>query len=234
MNIRGITRDGHAYTVDDNRHGSEFDFWDVFERRTWEPEVEGVLNRFLTPQNTFLDLGAWVGPITMLAAPRCRQVHAVEPDPVAAHDLRTNLVLSDITNVTVHECALADRAGTIRIGPVHGGVLGDSMTTVWTAPKSSVKVQATTLGILILENGIHDLGLIKMDVEGAEETILPAVASLLQYIRVPLLLSTHAALSPEPSAYLDVMSTVLGTFDVEVIDGDMKDLAVLLVMPRDL
>jgi FkbM family methyltransferase len=226
-NIRTITRNGHDYTIDDTRHGT-FDYWSVFANGSWEPRTEEILDRFLTPDTTFLDIGAWCGPITMIAADRCQHVYAVEPDPVAVADLRRNLALSSINNVTVCECAIAERSGHVEIGPVLDGLLGDSMTTVW-SHTDKLRVPAVSLYVLLVEQDIKDLALIKLDVEGAEETILPAITSFLEYTHVPLLLSTHAALAPEPTAYLDTIRAALEPFHTEVIDGSLKDLGVLLV-----
>ena len=51
-------------------------FWDRVEAGTWEPGTLAALAPHLGPETTFLDLGAWVGPLTLLAASRGARVLA--------------------------------------------------------------------------------------------------------------------------------------------------------------
>ncbi len=62
------------------RYGS---FWATFAVGTFELATVSVLEAELGPGRRFLDIGAWIGPFTVLAAALGAQVTAFEPDPVA-------------------------------------------------------------------------------------------------------------------------------------------------------
>ena len=76
----------------------------------------------VAPGDVFFDLGAYVGPFTLLAArlvgPEGRVV-AFEPDPRARAVLERNLAANGVANVTVVPCAVGDRHGKVRF--VAGG-----------------------------------------------------------------------------------------------------------------
>lgn len=232
MNERVVTRNGHTYRVDDIQTSQGYDFWTVFENRTWEPELDDVLNRFLHPGGSLLDIGAWIGPITLMAAPRCRHVYAVEPDPVAIQQLRSNLDLSNVTNVTVHEGAIGSTDNGLTVGPVAHGFLGDSMTTIWTNAPDAITVRSSTLETMIRTNAISDVCLVKIDVEGAEQEFLPQAAPTLQKLGVPVLLSLHTMLAPNPGLYRQTIDYALRGFDTTLLAGTPDVLGVLLAVPR--
>jgi FkbM family methyltransferase len=232
MNKRLVTRNGHTYQVDDVQTSEGYDFWTVFENRSWEPELDEVLNQFLKPTGSLLDIGAWIGPITLMAAPLCRHVYAVEPDPVAAQYLRTNLALSHVTNVTVHEWAIGSSDNGLVVGPTKLGNLGDSMTTIWTTSADAITVRSTTMETLIKAGSITDVCLVKIDVEGAEQEFLSQAAPVLHSLGAPILLSLHTMLAPDPTQYLRTINYALSEFDTTIIAGTVDALGVLLAVPR--
>lgn len=232
MTKRVVTRNNHTFKIENSPITQDYDFWTVFENRTWEPELDDVLNRFLRPNNSLIDIGAWIGPITLMAAPLCRHVYAIEPDPVAAANLRANLKASDAINVTVHQCAIGPSNNSITLGPTAQGTLGDSMTTIWTTSDAAITVPAWTLETIVTANEITDAGLIKIDVEGAEQQFLPQAAPALHRIGAPVLLSLHTMLAPDPTRYLQTINHALREFDTTLIAGTTDALGVLLAIPR--
>lgn len=102
------------------RYGS---FWATFAAGTFEPATVSVLEAELGPGRRFLDIGAWIGPFTLLANALGAQVTAFEPDPVAVAALRNNLALnaSLAERVEVRPVAVAASAGSVRLD---GGTLG--------------------------------------------------------------------------------------------------------------
>jgi hypothetical protein len=64
-----------------------------------EPEVASFLIRFLSPNMTFIDVGAHIGEYVLLAASIVGQggsVHAFEPDPRNYRLLETNVYLNKL------------------------------------------------------------------------------------------------------------------------------------------
>jgi predicted nicotinamide N-methyase len=76
-----------AIQVDDDQPT----FWDRVEAGAWEPGTLLALQPLLGPGVLFLDIGAWVGPLSLFAAGMGARVIAVEADPRAEVQLRRNL-----------------------------------------------------------------------------------------------------------------------------------------------
>jgi FkbM family methyltransferase len=166
---------GREFQVDDAPDYK--DFWGWVRNGRWEQYTFSLLDRYLTPQTTYLDLGAWIGPVVLYAAPLAGRAIAVEPDPVAFQALQRNIALNACVVETLQE-AVCGHNGVIELGSAwlgasttrsnpHGGggigawVEGQSFTT--TCSKLSTLVER-----LHIEGPLF----IKMDVEGAEEQIL--------------------------------------------------------------
>jgi FkbM family methyltransferase len=168
-------------------------FWDRWADGRWEPETKQTIERFVDG-GTFVDIGAWVGPTALWAAPLASRVIAVEADPTALAMLAKNV--DGLTNVDIVAVAIADYDGTTTIG-----VGGDSMSRTGEGDHA---VQCMTLPTLWAKHAITDVDLIKIDVEGAEAQFFPGVVDFLADIGAPVLLSTH------PWDPLDVVSVTPG------------------------
>lgn len=229
---RTVIRNGRAYQVADPAPDDTWDFWAAFADATWEPELDDVLAEHLTPGSTFLDIGAWVGPVTLMAADLCSRVVAMEPDPVAFARLSAAVdAYRGPCRITIEHEALSDHDGTLQLGRKPNGWFGDSMTSVLYGV-DAMTVPAVTLDTVLSRRAVRDVGLVKMDIEGGEETVLPAASATLRALGAPLLLSTHAMLVPDPGAYLATLDAALSGWDITVVSGTPSVLATLLAVPR--
>lgn len=147
------------------------DFWGWVAQGKYDSEWE-LLERFLRPEDTFLDLGAWVGSHSLFASTITKRVVAVEPDPVAFRILQRNVGDSDIA---VCRHAVTGHTGFIELG---SGYLGASTTRAnpeagngigpW-EPGNLFEIECTTLREFA--ERLPDPLFIKIDVEGSEEQI---------------------------------------------------------------
>lgn len=232
---RAVTRDGRTYHVrDEYPHRAEdpsiedWDFWSVFESRGWEPELEDVLSRYLTTGSTFVDIGAWIGPVSLIASEFHGSVHAIEPDPVAMERLTENT--RTVGNITRHQVAISDRDGPVLIGRRADRRFGDSMTsTIFQG--DAVSVRGVTLETFVRDQDLTHIGLIKMDIEGGEQAALAECHPFLRRLGVPLLLSLHAPIVPNPTAYLQSIRESLVGFNTTLISGAWNGLSTVLVEP---
>ena len=76
-----------------------------------------VFERFLRPGTRYVDLGAWIGPTVLLAAPSVARVVCVEPDPVAYAALTGNLSLNAgaTTKTAAFQVAAGPLDGTVTL-----------------------------------------------------------------------------------------------------------------------
>ncbi|WP_188610502.1 FkbM family methyltransferase [Chelatococcus reniformis] len=182
---------GHAIVVDDDQPT----FWDKVEQGRWEPGTIAVLADSVGPHTTFLDLGAWVGPTTLIAAAAGARCIAVEADPSALAQLRRNLAANAALpgRVTVVDRAVSAAPGLVRLGARRKP--GDSMSSVLLTGSATTwdSEAITPADLAVLVGSAPDL-FIKIDIEGGEFGLAPALAPLLAGPRVSVLLSLHPSI----------------------------------------
>jgi FkbM family methyltransferase len=124
----------------------------------------------------FVDGGANIGIFTLVAAAKVGstgKVLACEPAPQSAAMLRQNVELNDFSWVEVKQAALAERAGHQPFTVFGGDASGFSSF----APESVAGAQVCTVELLTIDDLVaaperSRLGLVKLDVEGAELRVL--------------------------------------------------------------
>jgi len=140
----------------------------------------------LKPGSLFVDIGAWIGPVTLWALELEAKVIAIEPDPVALEELKKQVAGKG--EVEIWEGACAPFNGELGLVPYL--CLGDSMTRV--GPGAGVP--CWTLEHIL---GGRVPALVKMDIEGYEMELLPTVAPFLGKLGVSMLVSWHSSLPPK-------------------------------------
>jgi FkbM family methyltransferase len=171
------------------------EFWHRWKRGRWEPETHDLLRAVLTPGDWFVDIGAWIGPVSLWALDLGAKVIAIEPDPVALVELHRRLP----AEAEIWEGAVATHSGTVTIQP-HSSQFGDSMTKVC---DDGLTVDCWTLPDIL---GGRRPSLAVMDVEGYELTLLPTVAPYLASLGTVLQVALHTEL-PDPE-WFDGYGTV--------------------------
>lgn len=166
-------------------------FWRKASAGNWEPETFQVLDKHLSPDRDYIDIGAWAGATVLYASRRARHVWCFEPDPVAFRYLNWNLQLNDIRNVSAFGVALWHSTGVMRMSSL-GGEAGDSMTSVLGDTAAGTDVVSLGWDQFRQAVELNDVSLVKMDVEGAEFALTPVLQPWLREVLPALYLSTHA------------------------------------------
>ena len=197
---RMVTRDGVSFAV---RQGDHYDwFWKRVHAGEWEPQTFQVLRKYLNPEETMLDIGAWIGPTVLFGAMFAGEVIAVEPDPVAHAELMANLALNPkaSANTTVVNACLAPETGRVRLyagGFHHSGesAFGDSMSSLYASggagSLAQVEVEALSIADLESQHDFSRLGFVKMDIEGGEYLLLTTMGDFFRRYRPTLFISFH-------------------------------------------
>jgi len=123
----------------------------------------------LEPGAVVLDFGGFEGSWTeqVLAAQPQARVHVFEPHPGFAEKLRQRF--ADRPTVTVHACALGREAGTLQLSDA-----GDASSAVADHSRSfAAPVKAAR--DFFAETGIAQVQLAKINIEGGEYELLPAL-----------------------------------------------------------
>ena len=86
INLKGLN-----FLVDPTNYQ---EFWNNFLK--WEKNDLQFVTEIGEENKIFIDVGAWIGPYTLLAAKLGMKVYAFEPDKVAFEELKKNIQLNFI------------------------------------------------------------------------------------------------------------------------------------------
>lgn len=167
----------------------------LYKSRSFEPDLKAVRKLVLgldMRNKSFADVGANAGHWTVALARLFEKTVAFEPNEAIRPRLIKNLNLNSLSNVEVSQLALADENGEvtffIRESLDNSGALNDGLGTI-TQRKGYVRetkiVPAAKLDSI--SQGL-DFGLIKIDVEGAENLVLTGAKQTLSRCR-PIVVS---------------------------------------------
>jgi len=167
-------------------------FWKLLEAGLWELNCIKYICDTVKKPCTILDVGAWVGPYTLLFSKLMGDsgnIYAFEPDPEAFDELRANVQRNALSNVHLEKLCIADSEGraNLRVGQESSlsSILGDR--------GKEIPVQTITLDKYCQENGILP-DAIKIDVEGAERLVIEGSRTIIRRHSPWVLLEFHAAL----------------------------------------
>lgn len=194
---RALSLRGRGLVVTDDKPT----FWDKAAAGAWEPELLDALERTVRPGDVMLDIGAWVGPTGLFAALLGASVVCVEADPRAVELLRGNIAANAALarRMQVIARAASPHQGPLRLGAPRKP--GDSMSSALHADLANAweveTVQPDSLIATALSAGKGSL-VIKIDIEGGEYELLPALAPLLPRDRTRALIAAfHPSLLRE-------------------------------------
>lgn len=213
-----FTRQGREFWVVDDPQTRAWNFWeDQFASEAWEPETLRVIEETLKPEHTYIDLGAWVGPTSLWAAEFCKQVFAVEPDPEAYSVLLRNCCGPSyrIVNAAVSR----DRGGALL---KTRGAWGDSMSTIVGGIGGSVDeipVATVTFDDVVSMVDVTTVGLVKIDIEGAEGEVIPSAARTLKALHCPIILALHKPWLADPDGLLSLINDLFVITVLEAHDS---------------
>lgn len=192
MNTRLRTVAGASFTVADDKDG----FWDKAESGAWEPETLASVHALARPGTLFIDIGGWIGPITLTAAALGADVLAFEPDPRAFELISANVAANPAlaSRIRLHHAAVSPTPGRIRLGSPRKP--GDSMGSILAADSGVALWEADAIlpADIAAMAGDAERIVLKMDVEGAEYQLLPHLAPLLGPRTVAALIAFHPRL----------------------------------------
>lgn len=163
----------------------------------FEPNEFAFLDNILAPGMTFIDAGANDGLFTLFAARRVGptgQVWAFEPSRREFTRLRRNVQSNVLGNVRTFQLALADTQGQAEMkiaDDEHSGqnTLGDFAYQIDLVRRE--RVATVRLEDLVRQEYLRQIDVIKLDVEGAELSVLTGASEILRKQRPLLLLEVN-------------------------------------------
>jgi FkbM family methyltransferase len=172
----------------------------------FEPAVRREIERHASRRGNVIDIGANIGYYTILASKLigpAKRVYAFEPQARVLIKLRRNIEASGLPNVTVFPLALSDGAGSVPFhvpqegAESHGSIHANGRFEVM----KIVDVETQRLDDVLSNLGSPEIGLIKMDAEGAELPILRGATTLLSGPNRPVLVFEACEENCQPFDY---------------------------------
>lgn len=191
---------------------------------TYEREQTRLFEQHVRPGATVLDVGAHVGYYTLLSAvlagPSGR-VHAFEPNPKNADFLRRHVRINRLDTVRVEQAAVSDHEGTARFD------FGTGSGTGHLADRGALEVRTLRLDDYCAQHALAPAA-IKIDVEGAEMSVLQGARETLARHRPVIFLSTHG---PEVHRASLAFLRELGYRVSPILGGDVEATTEVLATP---
>jgi FkbM family methyltransferase len=170
----------------------------------YEAPVVGVLREWVRPGMVVADVGAHIGFMTLALARMVQQsgkVLSVEPSPVTHLQLKRNVELNELGNVTVLQAAVSDTTGEAPFAIQSHATTSHLATASEMTGTETVLVPVVRLDDLVFgHNGLEKMDVVKIDVEGHEGGVLRGAARILKELRPKLLIEAHT-----PAALADCL-----------------------------
>jgi FkbM family methyltransferase len=160
----------------------------------WEPHITSWIHSCLRPGDIFIDVGANIGYYSLLAS-RLVGAHgsvvAIEASPKTFLELQTNLTLNRIDNVRAVNVAASDFRGTLKV--FRGHEYNTGLTTVFDREGFALEceVAAVPLSEIVQPKEMKRARVVKIDVEGAESSVIAGMGPIVTAGRPDLEIMTQ-------------------------------------------
>jgi FkbM family methyltransferase len=141
-----------------------------------------LIKSMLTSETVVIDVGANIGQICLLTAKYAKDVHAFEPNTDNFAVLERNIQANPFTNITANHSAVSNSDTPIVIYVPRTYNTG----AISAYPDNSWEVDTETVSTVRLDDycaTFASVGLIKIDVEGAELDVLEGASTVLRHHR---------------------------------------------------
>lgn len=173
----------------------KIDFWKKFEVNKWENETIQIIEKYVTSETYFIDIGAWIGPITLYASKFASKIIAFEPDPVAHSILKKNVELNVNSDFykKINLNSLAISGNDQDSIDLYSSEFGNSGTSaILDNNLKKISVDTISLSEVINKFNLKNEKLfIKIDVEGYEYELLKNNIDLIKNLNCNIYFSLH-------------------------------------------
>ena len=191
---------------------------------SFEPNEFAFLDRVLRPGMVFVDVGANDGYYTLFAARRVGpsgRVVAAEPSSRERAHLQRNLGRNGLDNVSVVPAAIGAAAGLADLHLAHGVHAGHNTLGSFAhddvVRASLERVPIEPLDAVIARLGLARVDFVKIDVEGAEASVIAGAATVLSSMRPLMLLEVNdKALRAQGNCADSLMATLRDELRYEI------------------
>ena len=199
----------------------------IYWRGHHSAAVAKVIREHLRSHMTFVDVGANLGELTLLAAKRLvnGRVLAFEPDPQIFLQLSRNISINHLSSVELFNIALFDKTDSLplyRKQDINFGTINEGVPSLFSTGNDpqEVRVQLRRFDDVARESGLDRLDVMKIDVEGAEMMVLRGAECFIKRYR-PIIITELSDANFQRAGYttrdlIDYLGTL--EYDVQTLD----------------
>ena len=193
-------------------------FWKTAYQESWEDYTFNDIIPHLSKDKTFIDIGAWQGPISLVAQKFSKQCLCFEPDPYAYKYLVENVKANNFENIICENVAVSAQPKLdIGANELGGGV------TSFTKSANSIKCKTISIKQIFdkYELTSDDISVIKIDIEGYECELLKD--PFWKTLNVNLHISLHGLFFEDKQKYFDDLREYFGP-DYQFRNSDTQEI----------
>lgn len=209
----------------------------------YEPEQRMLVRESLEKRGgspVFLDVGANIGLFSFPLASEMSQVKifGFEPHPRNARCYGASIALNAVSNVALIESALGDSTGqiTFYLDESDSGGHSTRKDNLWNNKGSTVelRVPLTTLDRFVEEKALDRIDVVKVDVQGAEDSVLRGgLVSLRKFLPDLLIEAQHETVAME-NAIIDAVREISPSYKFRTMeDPTFRELPELIQISKD-
>ncbi|UYN97321.1 MAG: FkbM family methyltransferase [Enhydrobacter sp.] len=192
---------------------------------SFEPNEFAFLDRLLQPGMVFVDVGANDGYYSLFAARKVGptgHVVAIEPSERERLNLVRNLERNGIRNITVVEAALGATRGMADLRLAHGVHSGHNTLGKFAhddvVAASLERIRVETLDQIATDLKLTRLDFVKIDVEGAEASVVAGAGAVIKRMRPVMLMEINdGALRAQGHSAKALLSMLREQFGYEIL-----------------
>jgi FkbM family methyltransferase len=205
--------------------------WLTNNYTSWENSTFNILNKFVSNEKIFIDIGSWIGCLSLPYNTKFKHVIAVEADKLSVIDFQKLIDANSIDNITIiHRAIYSKSDETVTFGSNKFRTdfgLNESMSQIKETPTNTTDYTITTISLRDLISEITDqIAILKIDIEGGEENILEDILWAIE-LKIPVLLSFHYTWITNKTA-VDRFSEQINRLGINMKDDSYNDITITL------
>lgn len=199
-----------------------------FLGRYYDLPTQLLIQNSVRPGDSFIDVGANTGMITLLAAYHTGKtgcVHAFEPNPLAFQQLQATITNNELQQVSLYHCGLSDEQTELTL-TVPTDVTG--LGTFTQLPEKDRSLISNQYQVPVyrgdeqLPDNLPGATFIKIDVEGFEVNVIKGFSQTLQKLRPVVMTEVVAGYLERAGSSVGELCSLMGDFGYEVFNLEAK------------
>jgi FkbM family methyltransferase len=159
---------------------------EIYNLGFYEVGTIDVIQQCLLPTDNFVDVGASIGLMSLVASKKCSRgmILAFEPQKERFEILKKNVELNDCKNIQAFNNGLGENNEQLQL---HTDIFSPSIVDVENSNGNHELIDILVLDEVLENKGINTIKFIKMDVEGFELNVLKGARSILSKKDAPII-----------------------------------------------